>query len=736
MIKISDVRLKESSDNSEKIRDAEKRKSSANETMEEAWERIYKMKNSDADVRKLNEVEKAMAAGEIGREPVPEGKKQGRFTKAEALRIWKTLEEIRSEERLRKMVEDMPDNYELITDESRFEEIVEELIAEDTIVFDVESTGVDIWKDKIVGHVLSATSTDMHYYIPTGHRDPRPQLGDKYVLDKLRSLYEDDSINKVAHNAKYDMQMLNRAGINVKGKLWDTQEAMKLLNENEMTYALKPLVSRYLGIESYGYADLFGKDVGFDEIELDTALAYAAKDGDVTWQLYEFQRRHMKQHGGILEYFEEVEMPLLPIISDMELAGYDMDLIFAKEYGDELRNEAEESMKVIRNNLGDINLNSPIQLKEAIENLIGKKIKNTDAKQTLKPLSKQWPTIAELLKYREKTKLLSTYVDALPDIIVPDTGRVHTRFHQNGTKTGRFSSGGGGSFNIQNQPEEARRMFVAPEGYYILNADFSAQEVRIIASLSKEEVLLQAFAEGKDSYATLASEFFGLPYEDCYKLPDGSDTEYRKQMKVVLLSSMYGASKYGLSGSLGISVDEAEQFRLDFFDKYRKIDAFIKETQDFAHKHGFVWIGDKQRKRRLPDARRNRRFIPWGKWNDPKYEESKKLNGRIGAAMRQGPNAKVQGLAALQTKETMVEMDRLCQAKGRGWRLFFSIHDELGLIVDEGISKEDIEDINRVMTQTYLLEGVDNATDIEIQRRWSDSITAEEFLAGKAVPRL
>src|SRR5699024_3706158 len=154
-------------------------------------------------------------------------------------------------------------------------------------------------------------------------------------------------------------------------------------------------------------------------------------------------------------------------------------------------------------------------------------------------------------------------------------------------------------------------------------------------------------------------------------------------MKVVLLSSMYGASKYGLSGSLGISVDEAEQFRLDFFDKYRKIDAFIKETQDFARKHGFVWIGDKQRKRRLPDARRNRRFIPWGKWNDPKYEDSKKLNGRIGAAMRQGPNAKVQGLAALQTKETMIEMDKLCQAKGRGWRLFFSIHDELGLIVDE-----------------------------------------------------
>ena len=363
----------------------------------------------------------------------------------------------------------------------------------------------------------------------------------------------------------------------------------------------------------------------------------------------------------------------------------------------------------------DLNLNSPMQLKRAIEAYIGKPIENTDAKQTLKPLSKEYPNIAELLNYREKNKLLSTYIDALPELIREASGRLHATFNQNGTKTGRFSSNGP---NLQNIPPESRGMFVAPNGQYIANADFSAQEVRIIASLSKEDVLLKAFAEGMDAYASLASEFFGKPYEECYKLPDGSDTPERKKMKVVLLMSMYGASKYGLAQALSITPDEAAKFLSDFFKKYRKIDAFIKDTQKFANRNGFVWIGDRQRKRRLPDARGNTRQY------DPKRNR----------AMRQGPNARVQGLAAIQTKMTMLELDKLCKRKG--WSMYFTIHDEVGLLVGDDLTEQDIAEIDRVMTQTYLLDGVDNATDIEVQRRWGDSITAEEYLNGKEVPKL
>src|SRR5699024_7725535 len=200
-------------------------------------------------------------------------------------------------------------------------------------------------------------------------------------------------------------------------------------------------------------------------------------------------------------------MSLLSIVSDMELRGYDIDTEYAERIAEDLRKQADDAHKRVVTEFGDdVNLNSPKQLKTAIERYVGKTIENTDAKKTLKPLAKDWPIISDLLEYREVSKLLSTYYDALPELINPKTGRIHTRLHQNGAKTGRFSSGGGGSFNIQSQSGEARKMFIAPEGYYIVNADFSAQEVRIIASESQEEILLDAFARGVDAYATLASE--------------------------------------------------------------------------------------------------------------------------------------------------------------------------------------------------------------------------------------
>src|SRR5699024_10912319 len=427
--------------NSESLTNAVNAKLLHKETFDEAWARILAMKNSDADTRRLYEVKKAMEDGHITRESENTSK---RFSKAEALRMWRILEDKRAEDRLRKMVEETPDNYVLITDELSFELMLSELLSEELIVFDVESTGVDVWEDYLISHVLTATSTDTHYYIPIAHDDEREQLEPRYVNAKLKPLYEDEDIDKIAHNAKFDYQMLRQIGITVKGRLYDTQEAMKLLNENESTYALKPLVSKYLRIESYGYADLFGKGTGFNEVDLDTALAYAAKDGDITYKLYKFQRHHLAKHGNILDYVERVEMPLLPIESDVEMGGYIIDREFGEEYGEELRKEAEASRKIVMRNVGDINLNSQKQLKEAIENHIGRAIENTNANQTLKPLAKEFPVIDELLKYREKSKLLSTYIDALPNLIREETGRLHTVFNQNGAKTGRFSSGGGG----------------------------------------------------------------------------------------------------------------------------------------------------------------------------------------------------------------------------------------------------------------------------------------------------
>lgn len=713
-----------------------------NESFDEAWDRILSMKNSEIDNKRLLAVRQAMQSDVIGRDAKSINT---RFSKAEALRLFSKLEEREKEERLRKLVEEMPDNYELITDKERLNEVVAELLQEEFVVFDVETTGVDVYSDMIVGHVLSNTSSNHHYYIPTDHKDVSVvQLDRKYVAEVLRPLYESKTVGFIAHNASFDRGILKMdLGITVNNIVWDTMEAAKILNENEETYALKPLVTKYLKDDSHTYAELFGQ-ISFGEVPIKEALAYAAKDGDVTWRLYKFQRHHMKKVGNLYEYFTTVEVPLLTIVNDMELRGYDIDTEYAEEVANKLRRESDEMERTIIEELNPyyrqatndpdaiINIGSPTQLKQVIEAITGKPAKSSD-KNTLKKLSKEYPVFGNILKFRDLRKLLSTYYDNLPKLIREKTGRIHTVYHQNGTKTGRFSSGGSGSFNIQNQSPEAMKMFVVPDDKVLVTADFSAQEVRIIATLSKEDVLIDAFARGVDAYATLASEFFGKPYEECYKLPDGTDTPERLKMKVVLLMSMYGASKFGLAQALNIPEKEAEQFLEDFFNKYTKIDAFIKETHEHAKKHGFVWIDDKMRKRRLPEAQWERKFIPYGKWGDPAYEDARIHNSRISKTMRQSPNSRVQGLGAIQTKKVLIAIEN--ESKLRDWQLWTTRHDDISVLMnDDETLVDNLYRLNDLMINTYLLDGVANKTDIELQKRWSNSISFEDYLDGKPIP--
>src|SRR5690625_4762049 len=353
----SPVFLKQKDDSS--LRQAVERRKLHTETFDGAWQRVLAMKNSEVDTRRLLEVKRAMEEGKIGRDPERAGR---RFSKAEALDLYRELEEIKRKERLDALVESMPDTYELITNKERLDEVVRLLSEESIVVFDVETTGTDVWNDLIVGHVLSATSADRHFYIPTDHIDESiSQLNRDYVAEKLRPLYENENIGFIAHNAKFDLAMLkNNFDIDVKNLVWDTMEAQFLLNENEPSYALKPLATKYLKDNSYTYGDLFGSR-GFHEIPLKQALAYAAKDGDITFRLYEFQKYHMKKVGNIYEYFTTVEVPLIKIVSEIELRGYDIDDEYAKEYEKELERDISKMAEEIRQELGDINLNSPAQ---------------------------------------------------------------------------------------------------------------------------------------------------------------------------------------------------------------------------------------------------------------------------------------------------------------------------------------------------------------------------------------
>lgn len=675
-----------------------------NETFDEAWARILAMKNSDADMRRLQSVKQAMEQGTLGRDTPDK-----RFSKAEALRMWRVLDEQEQAKRLAEMVKHTPDNYWLITDEIDLADFLDILDDEDEIVFDVETTGVDIWSDYIVGHVISAVKADIHAYIPTKH-DEGDQINNEIVLRHLRPIYEDEALGKIAHNAKFDIHMLANEGIELRGLTWDTQVAMHVLNENERfqgrSYQLKPLVTHYLRDDSATYGELFGKR-GFNEIELDVALAYAAKDGDVTLRLRNFQRHHLKR-VGLLEYYEQVENPVIYASIEMERAGFVIDTERADKLATEMREELDVIERGLIEHFGDINFNSPAQLSAKfydelkLDRHLPTGYKLSTNVDTLNILAEHHEGAKLLLDYREKTKLLGTYLEALPKQIQAD-GRVHGTFNQMGTVTGRFSAN---SPNLQNQPYFARQLFVAPKGHVILSADFSQQEPRWLAHYSDEKFLIDTYRNDKDLYTEAAAELFDKTIEEC-----GRGTIYREMMKTGILATMYGTGHRTLANQLDISEKEAKDFLEQFAKKYRKVDAWVKGNEAFARKHGYVEMY-KGRKRRLPDARKRG------------YEQFR--------AMRQATNAIIQGSAAIHTKMTLLAIQELCERKG--WTLAFTVHDEIGVYAPEDITVEDVKEFEKVMTETVQIS-VPNKSDVEIGYRWSDGIDAYEWIANKGEER-
>ncbi|MCY9329962.1 DNA polymerase [Bacillus haynesii] len=728
----------------EKVSETAKRKQKAKtaEPIEESWRRIFASKLSETDRQRLNEVKAAMEAGKLARNPSDCVNKAGNpkaFSKAEAMRLWKTLQESQREETLRQMVENTPENYELITTEDRFQALIEALSDEKIIAVDTETTGVDVYTDVIVGLSLTLPSADWHVYIPVDHVDCE-QLSRKYVLEGLAPVFNDESIGKVLHNAIFDIAMFRRHGFDLKGVVWDTMTAMHLLNENESdrglggagSFKLKDLAPKYLKTPSDTFDVLFGKNAQFKEVPLDIALGYAAKDTELTWKLYEFQRHHMEKMPTILEYYQTVEVPLLYVIVDLEANGYILDLDFAKEYGEKLHKRAEELRKELISELtpfhegdGPLNLNSTQQMRPALSKAIGKELPNMDAKKTLKPLKGEHEVIAKLLEYKKITKLSGTYIETLPLKQNPTTKRWHSRFNPMGTVTGRFSSGKDEEakteqgFNVQNQPKDARKMFVAPPGKVIIGADFKAQEIRCVAHLSGERVLIDAFLNNRDPYATLAAKFHQRLYEEVYKLPNGDDTPERKQMKVGMLAAIYGTSKWTLAEQLDTTPDEAQKFLDDMFATMPDLARWIKETQEFAAKHGFVWMDKQQRKRRLPDAKLK------AKWGD--RDTWRKVN----RAKRQGPNARVQGSSSIQTKVTMIKAAEMCKQKGNGWRLWGTVHDELLFEAPIDFTRKDIEDVRSVMIDSYTWGEVPNGTDIEVMTRWGEGVTVDKWFKNK-----
>lgn len=498
---------------------------------------ILQSKLTDLDRQRLLEVKQAIEVGELSSHT----DSMSKFTKARALSLHKELKELRREQIIAQMIENKPSNYFLITTEEQFNWVLEQLNNESIIALDTETTGVEMWgSDVVVGLSMTLPRSDIHVYIPVRHCVEDEQLPASAVFEELKPYLEDVELKKVLHNAKFDVHMLRKEGIEVKGIEMDTMIAAHCLNENEPSYALKNLATKYgkyFGFEdkSMTYEELFGKG-GFEGTPLLIGSIYACKDTHLTYQYYQWILTQMERVPQLKTLYFGIENKVLEVSIEMEKNGFLIDLDYAKKYQAELTAEIEALNKKIREGFGDINVNSIQQLSNTVYNIWGIKdeFKGKVDASTLKTIVTKYKDsnenvhyIEALLNYRELNKLLTTYIEPLPTKISEVDGRLHGSFNQSATKTGRFASN---NPNLQNIPYPARPMFVAPEGKLIIGIDYSQIEPRILAHISNDTAFKEAYIQNRDLYSEIASRTFDVPIEQC-----GDGSKYRKQAKVILL---------------------------------------------------------------------------------------------------------------------------------------------------------------------------------------------------------
>jgi DNA polymerase I len=707
-IKLNDERADQQA-KKERAKKAQSRKKEA-ETMAEAWERVLALKNDPAEQARFLELKHYMDEGVIHRDPAMSVDKNGKpkkFSKAEAKALYKQVAEIKRKELQDELLQDIPANYHLVQTVEQLGAMVEDLRKETYIGFDIETTGTHVYNDRAVGFVLSTNNSDNHYYVPTKHDTKEPQLPHHMVVEALRPFFESKDYKKIAFHGKFDIHMCYNEGVEFKGFYFDVKTAMHVLNENEKEGALKPLVTKYLRIPSRGYGDIFG-NVGFQTVDnLTLALAYAAKDGDVTMKFWRFQEHHLKR-TDLFDYYVNVEAKVTPLLVKMERAGFVVDKVRLEQEGQKLAAEIEVLDKQMREAFGvdgEFNFNSSAQMTDLLYNKLklGKKLpmgakRNAD-KHALKKLKDYHPGIALLLEYREKATMYGTFVKGIPEKMQPD-GTMHGEFNNDKTVTGRLSSE---NPNLQNQPKHARPMYMARKGYIMLSADFSQQEPRILCHMSGDEALRKPYREGKDLYAASASEIYEMPIEDCM-----GDAPVRKMLKMGILAVMYGTTPPTLAQQLKISVDEAEEFIDTFFTKYSGAKQWQADILRYARRNGYIrMLGG--RKRRLPDINAREAW-------------------KVRRAQRQTLNSIIQGSAAVQTKITMVKLDEWAEDKP-GFGIALQVHDEIGMYVPDTITPEEVAEFENIMLNSVALE-VPNKVDVEAAYRWNVGVEWDSTAKG------
>ncbi|MCU6676444.1 DNA polymerase I [Leclercia tamurae] len=571
------------------------------------------------------------------------------------------------------------EHYETILDEAQLQVWIEKLKQAPVFAFDTETDSLDNVSANMVG-LSFATEPGMAAYVPVAHDylDAPEQITRERVLELLKPILEDEKALKVGQNLKFDRGILQNYGIELRGIAFDTMLESYILDSVAGRHDMDSLSDRWLKHKTVTFEQIAGKgknQLTFNQIALEEAGHYAAEDADVTLQLHLKMWPKLQKDAGPLNVFQNIEMPLVPVLSRIERNGVKIDPAVLHKHSEEIAlrlNELEQKAHEIAGE--PFNLSSTKQLQTILFEKQGiKPLKKTPggapstSEEVLEELALDYPLPKVILQYRGLAKLKSTYTDKLPLMINPKTGRVHTSYHQAVAATGRLSSTDPNLQNIPVRNEEGRRIrqaFIAPQDYVIVSADYSQIELRIMAHLSRDKGLLTAFAEGQDIHRATAAEVFGMSLESV-------TGEQRRSAKAINFGLIYGMSAFGLSRQLNIPRKESQKYMDLYFERYPGVLQYMESTRAQAKEKGYVETLD-GRRLYLPDIK------------------SSNAARRAGAE-RAAINAPMQGTAADIIKRAMIAVDAWLEKEQPRVRMIMQVHDELVFEVH----KDDLEAVSK-----------------------------------------
>ena len=599
-------------------------------------------------------------------------------------------------------------DYECVLAQADFDNWLERLRKAGSFAVDTETTSLDYMRAELVGISL-CVEPGKACYIPLAHsyEGAPAQLGKAEVLAALKPLLEDPGIGKIGQNIKYDAHVFISEGIRLRGIAEDTMLESYVLNSTASRHNMDDLAKHYLGRETIHYEDIAGKGAKqktFDQIELDEASDYAAEDADVTLQLHQLLSSRLEEHAKLVSVYRDIEIPLVDVLIDVEQNGVLIDPDMLQKQGKEIDKQRQQVEERIYAEAGQVfNLGSPKQIQEILFEKLELPVKRktatgqpSTAEDVLEELAVEFEIPALILEHRGLSKLLSTYIDKLPQEIQPRTGRVHTSYQQAVASTGRLSSTSPNLQNIPVRTEEGRRIreaFVAPPGSRILALDYSQIELRIMAHLSADESLVEAFEKGLDVHRATASEVFGA------NLDEVTD-EQRRAAKAINFGLIYGMSAFGLGKQLGIGRNEAQQYVDTYFERYPGVRRYMEETKQRAREQGYVEtvFG---RRLYLPDI------------------EARNVNVRQ-YAERTAINAPMQGTAADIIKRAMIRVQGWLHEQGPECKMIMQVHDELVFEVADAEVENCRENISKIMTGAAKLS-VALEVDAGVGNNWNQA---------------